>query len=114
MKANVGTARERSDALQGIREEVSRLEETLIADLKLRGIQYDCGWNIEHIRGCLKSLYNISKVLGDDRKMLEGRTIVLAQTSGVSLEGHIMLFTGDVQHTWLDVTASVYSSYCSL
>lgn len=75
----------------------------LIVDYKLKAIQYDCGWNVEHIRGCLKSLFKISNMLEENRKVLEGRTIVLSHASGVSLEGHIMLFTGDVQHTWLDV-----------
>lgn len=91
--------------MDGIREEVKRLEKILIAELKLKGIQYDCGWNIEHIRGCMKSLCKIAKVLDEKTsKVLEQRTIVLSQASGVSLEGHIMLFTGDVQHTWLDVS----------
>lgn len=35
-----------------------------------------------------------------------GRTIVFSQSSGVSLDGHVMLFTGDVQRTWLDVSQS--------
>lgn len=33
-----------------------------------------------------------------------GRTIVFARTSGVSLDGHVMLSTEDVQHNWLDVS----------
>lgn len=33
-----------------------------------------------------------------------GRTIVFAQASGVSLDGHVMLSTEDVQHNWLDVS----------
>lgn len=29
---------------------------------------------------------------------------MFAQKSGVSLDGHVMLYTGDVQYNWLDVT----------
>lgn len=32
-----------------------------------------------------------------------GRIIVFARASGVSLDGHVMLSTEDVQHNWLDV-----------
>lgn len=32
-----------------------------------------------------------------------GRTLVFAPFTGVSLDGHIMLFTGDVQRNWLEV-----------
>lgn len=111
---------------------MEKLEKSIVKNIKLKSIQYDCGWNIEHIRGCLKSLDRISKMHENDMKGLEGelhihytasshtdgiqrinspktcqmyagRTIVFAQTSGVSLDGHVMLFTGDVQHNWLDV-----------
>lgn len=47
--------------------------------------------------------YEYHRSFNDTSKLCTGRTIVFAQTSGISLEGHVMLFTGDVQHNWLDV-----------
>lgn len=33
-----------------------------------------------------------------------GRTIVFAPFTGVSMEGDVLLNTGDVRHNWLDVS----------
>lgn len=77
------------------------MQKSILKRLELKDIQYDCGWNIEHIRGCLKSLDHLSKTY--EMKELKGRVVMFAQASGVSLDGHVMLFTGDVQHNWLDV-----------
>lgn len=33
-----------------------------------------------------------------------GRIVVFAPFTGVSMEGNVMLFTGDVQRNWLDVS----------
>lgn len=124
---NLNIAQERNEALRSVRDEVEKLEKSIVKNIKLKAIRYDCGWNVEHIRGCLKSLDRIAKMHESDMKVLEGsltvdcltnselwlidfgfsfilgRTIAFAQSSGVSLEGHVMLFTGDVQHNWLDV-----------
>lgn len=39
--------------------------------------------------------------------LLLGRTVVFAAFTGVSLDGHIMLFTGDVQHNWLELLRNI-------
>lgn len=39
-----------------------------------------------------------------DLQPLRGRTVLFAPCSGVNLEGQVMLFTGDVQRSWLDVS----------
>lgn len=70
--ANIKTAHERAEALQSIRDEVDKLEKSLVKNIKLKSIQYDCGWNVEHIRGCLKSLDRIAKMHEHDMKVLEG------------------------------------------
>lgn len=69
---NIKIAHERTEALQGIRDEVEKLEKSIVKNIKLKSIQYDCGWNIGHIRGCLKSLDRISKMHENDMKVLEG------------------------------------------
>ncbi|XP_031624601.1 T-cell activation inhibitor, mitochondrial [Contarinia nasturtii] len=102
LDSNAKTASERAESVQTIREDVEKLEKELVSNLKLVGIEYDCAWNFEHIRGCLKSLDHLSKIHPNEMKFLHARTISFARASGVSLEGHVMLSTEDVQHNWLD------------
>lgn len=70
--ANIKIAQARTEALQGIRAEVVKLETSIVKNMKLKSIQYDCEWNVEHIRGCLKSLDRISRMHENDMKGLEG------------------------------------------
>lgn len=72
LQANLSIAHERSDALAELREEVERLEKSMVSRLKLKSMQYDCGWNIEHYRGCLKSLERLANMHEKDMKPLEG------------------------------------------
>lgn len=51
---------------------MEKLEKAIVNNIKLKSIQYDCGWNVEHIRGCLKSLDRVSKMHENDMKVLEG------------------------------------------
>lgn len=101
---NLDVAAERQEALVGLREEIQRLRVELTKKLKLADLRYECGWNIEHYRGCMKSLEYIANL--HDMRFLEGRILVFAPFTGISLDGHVMLFTGDVKHNWIDV--SVY------
>lgn len=70
--ANLNIAHERNEALRSVRDEVEKLEKSIVKNIKLKAIQYDCGWNVEHIRGCLKSLDRIAKMHENDMKVLEG------------------------------------------
>lgn len=72
MDSNTKTANERTESLQTIRTDVENLEKRLVSNLKLVGIEYDCAWNIEHIRGCLKSLEHLSKMHPNEMKYLNG------------------------------------------
>lgn len=65
-------AHERSASLADLREDVEKLEKSLTKRLKLKSLQYDCGWNIEHYRGCLKSLERLANMHENDLKQLEG------------------------------------------
>lgn len=107
LEANLNKAHTRSAALGELRDDVRKLEKTIATRLKLKDIQYDCGWNVEHYRGCLKSLERLANMHEKDMKQLENRILVFAPCSGVSLEGHIMLFTGDVQRNWLDFIRNI-------
>ncbi|KAG4072386.1 hypothetical protein HA402_004318 [Bradysia odoriphaga] len=107
LQANLSLAHERSDSLADLREDVEKLEKSLSSRLNLKSIQYDCGWNIEHYRGCLKSLERLANMHEKELKQLEDRNLVFALISGVSLEGDVMLFTGDVQRNWLDFIKNI-------
>lgn len=119
-------ATERTESLKIVRDDLKKLEKRLISNLQLKDIHYDCAWNVEHLRGCLKSLDHLHKMHTTELNCLRGkrieyavvddflhkfthfiailgRTVVFARTSGVSLDGHVMLSTEDVQHNWLDV-----------
>lgn len=95
----------RMKSLDELREEVSKLKLKLEKRLELKEIIYDCGWNFEHFRGCLKTLEKLYDLYEDVmKKNLQNKNVVFASFTGVSLDGDIHLFTGDVQNNWLDVS----------
>ncbi|XP_055386140.1 T-cell activation inhibitor, mitochondrial [Condylostylus longicornis] len=104
---NGSTARERDKDLQELKEEVIKLQKSLAERLKLKELRYDCGWNYEHYRGCLKTLERLANMYEKETRMLQGRVVVFAPFTGVSLEGHVMLFTGDVLSSWLDFIKNI-------
>ncbi|XP_052868518.1 T-cell activation inhibitor, mitochondrial [Anopheles cruzii] len=107
LRTNVVTAAVRTKAVQELREEVEKLKEGVTKKLQLREIIYDCGWNVEHFRGCLKSLEKLAELHPGAMDGLKDRTLVFAAFTGVSLEGHVMLFTGDVQWNWLELIKNI-------
>lgn len=86
----------------GLKEEVSKLQKSVVKRLELLDARYDCGWNFEHFRGCLKTLERLAKLHEKHMGVLKGRIVVFAPFTGVSLEGHVMLYTGDVLNNWID------------
>lgn len=102
---NIDLAQIRTKSLDDLREEVQKLKTELENKLNLVAIVYNCGWNFEHFRGCLKSLEKLHELYSEDLgKNLRNKTIIFSQFTGVSLDGDIHLFTGDVQNNWLDVS----------
>lgn len=104
LKENLDLAQERQESLTGLREEIQKLRKELMAKLQLQDLRYECGWNIEHFRGCMKSLEYIANLHARDMEHLQKRILVFAPFTGISLDGHVMLFTGDVKHNWIDVS----------
>lgn len=107
IKKNIDLALIRTRSLDELREEVQKLKVDLETKLELIEIVYNCGWNFEHFRGCLKSLEKIHDLYGDDLHNLKNKRIIFSQFTGVSLDGDIHLFTGDVQNNWLDVSCAL-------
>ncbi|CRK86368.1 CLUMA_CG000214, isoform A [Clunio marinus] len=107
IKKNIDLAQIRTKNLEELREEVQKLKIELETKLMLIEIKYNCGWNFEHFRGCLKSLEKLHDLYADDMYNLKKKTIIFSQFTGVSLDGDIHLFTGDVQNNWLDLIKNI-------
>lgn len=107
LKNNKSEALARSKDLDSLKEEVSKLQKSLGERLMLKEVRYDCGWNYEHYRGCLKTLERLANMHAKHVDVLKGRIVVFAPFTGVSLEGHVMLFTGDVLNNWLDFIKNI-------
>lgn len=104
IRKNIDLAQIRTKSLDELKEEVEKLKNGILSKLQLVDIFYNCGWNFEHFRGCLKSLDRLYDNYADDMVNLKGKRIIFSQFTGVSLDGDIHLFTGDVQNNWLDVS----------
>uniref|UniRef100_A0A1L8E2U1 Putative t-cell activation inhibitor mitochondrial n=1 Tax=Nyssomyia neivai TaxID=330878 RepID=A0A1L8E2U1_9DIPT len=107
LRNNFDMALQRKNNLLGLREEIKKLEEKVKERLKLKDLRYECGWNVEHYRACLRSLESLANLHPKDLSHLENRILVFAAFTGISLDGHVMLFTGDVQHNWIDFIRNI-------
>jgi hypothetical protein len=92
------------EACRPVREEVEKLEKVLCDNLGLKDIIWDCGWNIAHYRGCLLAFRALAEHHPESMEVLRNRTLVFANDTGISLEGNVMLNSGEVRHNWLDVS----------
>lgn len=104
---NTPKARQRAKETGDLEAEIGKLKNVLVKDLQLSDIRYECGWNIEHYRGCLKSLQRLVQTHPGKVDTLKNRVVVFAPFTGISLEGHVMLFTGDVQNNWIDFIKNI-------
>lgn len=104
MEKHVNDAHIKFEACKPVRSEVKKLETILCTDLGLKEIIWDCGWNITHYRGCLLSFQALVHHHPKSMEVLRGRTLVFATSTGISLEGNVMLNSGEVRHNWHDVS----------
>lgn len=95
------------EACRPVREEVKKLEKVLRSALGLKSIVWDCGWNIAHYRGCLLAFKALAEHHPESMEVLKDRTLVFANDTGISLEGSVMLNSGEVRHNWLDLIKNV-------
>ncbi|KAJ8920872.1 hypothetical protein NQ315_015665 [Exocentrus adspersus] len=87
---------------EAYREEIKRLRESITECFGLREIRWECGWNDTHFRGCLLSFKSLVEHHPEIMHKLKGRILVFSFFTGVSLDGHIMLYSGEVRYNWLD------------
>ncbi|XP_023316846.1 T-cell activation inhibitor, mitochondrial isoform X2 [Trichogramma pretiosum] len=103
----VNDAHIKLEACRPIRSEVKKLEKVLSTNLGLKKIIWDCGWNITHYRGCLLAFQALAQHHPEPMKVLKDRTLVFANGTGISVEGNVMLNSGEVRHNWLDLIKNV-------
>lgn len=102
---NYKIALEKLESNKPLQKEVDRLRMEISRQWKLTEIRWECGWNVTHFRGCLQSLLSLSEHHPDVMIHLKNRVLVFAPFTGISLDGHIMLNSGEVRHNWLDVSS---------
>ncbi|KAH8324979.1 hypothetical protein KR074_004014, partial [Drosophila pseudoananassae] len=98
-------ARTEADDVDTLRTNVAGLERALIETRGIRGIRYDCGYNLQRYYDCLRDLKDITDTQADNP--LRDRVVVFAPYTGISLEGDVMLFSGDAADGWLDFLAEM-------
>lgn len=108
LQMNIADIREKLAAMQPVRDEVVKLQETLCSSLGLQSVLWDCGWNISHFRGCLISFQALAQQHSPQMAVLKGRTLVFGNNTGVSLDGHVLLNSGEVRNNWLDFIKNVH------
>nr|CAD7462872.1 unnamed protein product [Timema tahoe] len=95
LSKNVSDARKKLLACQPVRDEIYRLEKKLCDSLGLHKVVWDCGWNVTHFRGCLISFQSLATHHPDNMHVLQGRTLMFGNDTGVSLDGAVMLSSGE-------------------
>lgn len=98
-------ARAQAAEVTALRSKIDVLERSLVQSLGIRGTRYDCGCNMERYHDCLRDLQDLvaqDAVVGSQLRVLANRFVVFAPYTGISLEGDVMLFSGDSPSSWLE------------
>ncbi|XP_068157125.1 T-cell activation inhibitor, mitochondrial [Drosophila tropicalis] len=93
-------ARARSQSDNDLKTEIARLEKVLVQTLGILDTRYHCGCNMGRYCDCLKQLEQLAQSYGPQLGMLCQRIVVFGPYTGISLDGHVMLFTGDPVTAW--------------
>ncbi|XP_052857738.1 T-cell activation inhibitor, mitochondrial isoform X1 [Drosophila gunungcola] len=105
-------ARSQASEVTSLRSQIASLEGSLVQLLGIRGSRYDCGCNIERYHDCLRSLQKLAQdrqegVTSNQLGALHNRFVAFAPYTGISLEGDVMLFSGDTPAGWLAFLAEM-------
>lgn len=104
---NSDQGKKKYEMTRATREQVQSLIEHLCKTYGIKEVKYESGWNISHIRGALQSLASMASQYSKYMGNLKGRTIVLGQFTGVSLDGDVFLNIIDVRNEWLSLIKKV-------
>jgi len=107
LRDNVENAQEKMAKSEPIRLETERLQDDLCRELDLVDLQWDSCWDISFKRGVLASFQNLLKSHEVIKGFLAERTLVFGHNSGMTLDGQIILYTGEVRTNWLNVIRNI-------
>ncbi len=103
LELNVDRARKNLANHEPVRLDIERLQDSLCLEFGISEIVWDCGWETAHRRGSLASLRTLLESHSDARAVVRGRKIIFGQFSGLSLDGEVVLYSGEVRYNWLNV-----------
>jgi len=103
LQANMSVARQRLSRHEPIRLETERLQGEICYKYGLEDILWDCGWETVHRRGVVEALHSLVVQYPEVQEIIKRRTIVFGKNSGVSIDGQIILYSGEVRNNWLNV-----------
>ena len=108
---NVELARTRLSSSEPIRLLIERRKDEICEMLDLDDILWDSdsGWETKHRAGTLASFHNMCEHHFDAlNDILRGKVVVFAnQMSGTSLDGKIVLYSGEVSYNWQQIIKRV-------
>lgn len=109
LKDNVENAQLKMAKSEPVRLQSEKLQDQLCQELNLIDLHWDqTSWDISYKRGVLASFSNLLKDHGEViQSILSGRTLVFGHESGMSLDGQIILYTGEVRSNWLNVIRNI-------
>ena len=102
---NVENARAKMAKSESTRLELERRQDELCNAMSMADISWDSdsGWETIHRIGTVNSLTDLCEHhYSTVKDILKGRTIVIGGTgSGLSLDGEIIIYSGEVRYNWL-------------
>lgn len=115
LKDNVESAQAKMAKSEPLRLQTERLQDELIHEIGLVDLQWDSTWDIAYKRGVLSSFDNLYRQHSEVIKaILRDKTLVFGHESGMSLDGQLILYTGDVRSNWINVIRNVPNFQVSL
>nr|ACO11203.1 C3orf23 [Caligus rogercresseyi] len=107
LESNVGTARERLSYCTPFRLEIERIRSQICNQFNISSIQWDCDLNTLHFRGALDSFKILAEGHEEVCRHLRHKNLIFGRKSGMSLQGDVVLFSGDIRYNWLNTIRQI-------
>ena len=114
LRDNIENAQLKMAKSEPLRLQTERLQDEICQNCNLVDLQFEGNWDIAYKRGVLASFNNLTKDHSDIKSILSQRTLVFGHESGMTLAGHIILYTGEVRTNWLKVIRNIENFEASL
>lgn len=105
---NIGRVRSYSDTAQLIQSDIDILSDKIVSKVGLKSVRWENIWGKRHYMGCLGAFYKLCQGRADAlRFLLQDRTLVFGNKTGVNLHGEIVLGSEDVPTEWMSLISTV-------